>query len=234
MPNNMAIISKGHDQIPPQSVYTIYTDNSVPLHAIPLCTETNMPRVMSTLQETLLFISPESTCVSSTVLCGVHPATQGCHSRLKGTSRAPFPLIILPAKNGGVSVHAHTGWLLLKGTRGLSYSLTSKWPFIEFLFLDLGQPKFRLQTWGDFSLSYNYKQSASILWGKTLPYTRTDLSKLWRQWRTEEAGVLQSMGLKRVRRNLETEQQQYRFTHTICLYIILYMHMYAYTLKYIL
>ena len=131
-------------------------------------------------------------------------------------------------------VHAHTGWLLLKGTRGLSYSLTSKWPFIEFLFLDLGQPKFRLQTWGDFSLSYNYKQSASILWGKTLPYTRTDLSKLWRQWRTEEAGVLQSMGLKRVRRNLETEQQQYRFTHTICLYIIRYMHMYAYTLKYIL
>ena len=107
MPNNMAIISKGHDQIPPQSVYTIYTDNSVPLHAIPLCTGTNMPRVMSTLQETLLFISPESTCVSSTVLCGVHTATQGCHSRLKGTSRAPFPLIILPAKNGGASVHAH-------------------------------------------------------------------------------------------------------------------------------
>ena len=85
-----------------------------------------------------------------------------------------------------------------------------------------------------FFLSYNYKQSASILWGKTLPYTCTNLSKLWRQWRTEEAGVLQSMGLKRVRRSLATEQQQYRFTHTICLYIIRYMHMYAYTLKYIL
>ena len=77
MPNNMAIISKGHDQIPPQSAYTVYTDNSVPLHAIPLCTGTNMPRVMSTLQETLLFISPEST------LHAVHSAVWGAHGHTR-------------------------------------------------------------------------------------------------------------------------------------------------------
>ena len=34
-----------------------------------------------------------------------------------------------------------------------------------------------------------------------------NLSKLKRQWRTEEPGVLQSMGLQRVRHDLATEQQ---------------------------
>ena len=33
------------------------------------------------------------------------------------------------------------------------------------------------------------------------------LSKHWRQRRTEEPGVLQSMGLQRVRHDLATEQQ---------------------------
>ena len=80
------------------------------------------------------------------MLCGVHTTTRGCHSRLKGTSRALFPLIILPAKNAQgwacmhmhthththmhthtlththTHMHTHTGWLLLKGTRGLIFS----------------------------------------------------------------------------------------------------------------
>ena len=38
--------------------------------------------------------------------------------------------------------------------------------------------------------------------------TNMNLSKRWRQWETEEPGVLQSMGSQRVRHNLTTEQQQ--------------------------
>ena len=34
-----------------------------------------------------------------------------------------------------------------------------------------------------------------------------NLSKLWRQWRTEEPGILQSMESQRVRRDLVAEQQ---------------------------
>ena len=36
-----------------------------------------------------------------------------------------------------------------------------------------------------------------------------NLSKLWRQWRTGKPGVLQSMGLQKVRHELTTEQQQF-------------------------
>ena len=35
-----------------------------------------------------------------------------------------------------------------------------------------------------------------------------NLSKLWRSWRTEKPGVLQSMGSQRVRHNLTTKHQQ--------------------------
>ena len=35
-----------------------------------------------------------------------------------------------------------------------------------------------------------------------------NLSKLWEMWRTEESGMLQSMGSRRIGRNLATEQQQ--------------------------
>ena len=38
-----------------------------------------------------------------------------------------------------------------------------------------------------------------------------NLSKLWEQWRTEEPGMLQSMGSQRVGHDLVTEQQQQEF-----------------------
>ena len=41
-----------------------------------------------------------------------------------------------------------------------------------------------------------------------------NLNKLQRQWRTEEPGVLQSMGLKRVGHNLATEQQNPKYKDT--------------------
>ena len=41
--------------------------------------------------------------------------------------------------------------------------------------------------------------------------TNMNLSKRWRQWETEEPGVLQSMGSQRVRHNLTTEQQEQHY-----------------------
>ena len=38
-------------------------------------------------------------------------------------------------------------------------------------------------------------------------HSLNNLSKLWRQWRTEKAGVLQLIGSQRLGHNLETEQQ---------------------------
>ena len=51
-------------------------------------------------------------------------------------------------------------------------------------------------------------------WDSITDSMNMNLSKSGRQWRTEEPGMLQSMGLQRVRLDLMTEQQQ-NHNHTL-------------------